>query len=216
MKKPDILKKLEIGSLTEALTWSKAEETEISGRLFENEVVCAAELDSIECSGCLLRGMRFVDCRADRAYFCDCRFEACDLSLLAMRGASLIRCSFSECKLEGAALSDAVLRDVSFDKCNLRYVNFSFSSLVQTEFYGSVLTEAFISGCKVKKILFSECDLSGVSFFSTPLAGVDLSGCHLEGITASGADLCGALITPQQAADVVGLFGIKLKNEEDN
>ena len=59
------------------------------------------------------------------------------------------------------------------------------------------------------------CDLSRTTFFRTSLSGVDLSACDISGLRVSSdlRELRGAVIDPDQAAELMGLLGIKIKEE---
>ena len=61
------------------------------------------------------------------------------------------------------------------------------------------------------------CDLARSTFFRTSLSGVDLSTCDISGLRISSdlRELRGAVIDPEQAAELIGLLGIKIKEDDD-
>lgn len=66
-----------------------------------------------------------------------------------------------------------------------------------------------------EEVVLNDCDLRLARLTSARLAGADLRGSNLEGIEAGPGDLHGAIIEPMQAADLIALLGVTLRNRGD-
>ena len=79
------------------------------------------------------------------------------------------------------------------------------------EFNGCSLEEADLSEGKLKSVEFSDCDLRKIQLLHTPLDGIDLRSCKIGGLKLNINDLKGAIVTAQQAIDLVSFLGVMVR-----
>lgn len=152
-----------------------------------------------------------------KASFYDCAFIGCDLSNALLQGAFFARSRFVGCKLEGAQLTGALLRSTRLLDCMCRYANMGEVALEGALLQGCDLREAFLNEVQFRKrTRLERCDLTHADLFRTSLKGMDLSTCNIAGLLVSDTrqELIGAIIGAEQAVDVVGLLGVRVKDFE--
>jgi uncharacterized protein YjbI with pentapeptide repeats len=121
-------------------------------------------------------------------------FGGCRLLGIQLVKAQLEDVLFQECNLEGAVLAAATCRAVRFERCNLR---------------GAALEEADLTGA-----VFAGCDLTNADLRDATLRNADLRGATLDGLRITVKALQGAIIAPGQAAQIVGLLGVTVREDE--
>lgn len=161
--------------------------------------------------GALFQGCALRMCRWERADLCDIKFVDCDLSGCRLDSASLHRCSFQGCKLVGTGWADAVLYQVMLDMCNLSYLNGSGCSLRKVDMRQCILKGACFSEATFGTLTLHKVDLTQATIFHTPLKGLDLSECSLDDLRADPESLHGAVIDAVQAAGLIRLFGLEVR-----
>ena len=97
-----------------------------------------------------------------------------------------------------------------------RLCDLSEASVDQLAASEAKLSEASFHAARLRRLALDRCDLSRATFFRTSLSGVDLSTCDIAGLRVSSdlRELRGAVIDPDQAAELMGLLGIKIKEDE--
>lgn len=156
---------------------------------------------------------RLESCDFESAAFFDVDFLGCSLRNSGFRGAYFERCRFIGCKCAGAAFAEAVFKETAFRQCDLRYALLDRARLTAVTCDECDLSEASLSELRLKKWWVEKCRFIKNNFFKTPLTGVDFSDCELSGLTVSSppAELRGAVIAPEQAAELIGLLGVRVK-----
>lgn len=171
------------------------------GTVFENVVFRSCTFERVNLSNCT-----FTD-----VLFSGCRFVRCDL------GRSwLNRVDFRSCSAPGLSFLKGRLSGVSLVDSQLAYADFSETTVDQLAASETKLSEASFHATRLRRLALERCDLSRATFFRTSLSGVDLSACDISGLRVSSdlRDLRGAVIDPDQAAELIGLLGIKIKEDE--
>lgn len=156
---------------------------------------------------------RLESCDFESAAFFDVEFIECSLRNSDFRGAYFERCRFTSCKCAGAAFAEAVVKETAFRQCDLRYALWDRARLTAVTCDTCDWSEASLSELRLKKWRVEQCRFIKNNFFKTPLAGVDFSSCELSGLTVSSppVELRGAVVAPEQAAELVGLLGVRVK-----
>ena len=170
------------------------------GTVFENVVF----------RGCAFERVNLSNCTFTDVLFLGCRFVRCDL------GRSwLNRVDFRSCSAPGLSFLKGRLTGVSLVDSQLAYADLSETTVDQLVASETKLSEASFHATKLRHLALDRCDLSRATFFRTSLSGVDLSSCDISGLRVSSAlrELRGAVIDPDQAAELMGLLGIKIKEE---
>jgi len=95
--------------------------------------------------------------------------------------------------LKGLSLLQARQKFLRFENCSLRNATFEGASLEGT--------------------IFQQCILSNVDLRNTNLQKADLRGSTLDGLQVTAKDMQGAIISPTQAVQTVGLLGVTVLDE---
>lgn len=158
----------------------------------------------------LFKNCVFHNCSFENACFIDVIFENCDLSNSSFRDAYFERCLFVSCKCTGLDMSDSVVKQTSFELSNFQYSNFNKAKMTDVLFSGIDFTEASMSEAKLNRFETTKSKFVRNNFFKTLLAAVDFTDNVLVAPTVSMplAELKGAVINPSQAVDLIGLWGV--------
>lgn len=168
------------------------------------------EIHGSEFAHCTFAGVNF-----GKASFYDCTFEGCDFSNARLDEAFFARTRLVGCKLEGAQLTRALFRSSRLVDCQCRYANLGEVTFEGARLQGCDMQEAFLNEVRFRKgAKLDRCSLVRADLFRTPLKGMDLSTCDIAGITVSDTreELRGAWIGADQAVDVVGMLGLRVKD----
>lgn len=184
-----------------AFTGLELADVAADGTVFENVAFRSCTFERVNLSNCT-----FTD-----VLFSGCRFVRCDL------GRSwLNRVDFRSCSAPGLFFLKGRLSGVSLVDSQLAYADLSEASVDQLAASETKLSEASFHATRLRHLALDRCDLSRATFFRTSLSGVDLSTCDIAGLRVSSdlRELRGAVIDPDQAAELMGLLGIKIKEDE--
>ncbi|WP_283606365.1 pentapeptide repeat-containing protein [Faecalispora anaeroviscerum] len=152
----------------------------------------------------------FRNCSFENASFTDVIFQSCDFSNSDFSGAFFERCRWSNCKCVGGNLRGSVLRQTVFQQTLLSYSCLDQARITDVLFHLVDFTEGSLSEAKLRNFSVTESRLIKNNFFCTLLAGVNFTTDELAGpvVSSTAEELKGAVITPFQAADLIGLWGI--------
>lgn len=183
-----------------AFTGLELADVAADGTVFENVAFRSCTFERVNLSNCtftdvLFSGCRFVRCDLGRSWLNRVDFRSCSAPVL----------SFLKSRLTGVSLVDS----------QLAYADLSETTVDQLVASETKLSEASFHATKLRHLALDRCDLSRATFFRTSLSGVDLSTCDISGLRVSSdlRELRGAVIDPDQAAELMGLLGIKIKEE---
>lgn len=183
-----------------AFTGLELADVAADGTVFENVAFRSCTFERVNLSNCT-----FTD-----VLFSGCLFVRCDL------GRSwLNRVDFRSCSAPGLSFLKGRLTGVSLADSQLAYADLSETTVDQLVASETKLSEASFHATRLRHLALDRCDLSRATFFRTSLSGVDLSTCDISGLRVSSdlRELRGAVIDPDQAAELMGLLGIKIKEE---
>lgn len=161
-----------------------------------------------------LRNASFQEANLPLLQAADCRFDTCDFASCALDKAYMRRVEFNGCRLLGLKLADADLEDVRFSRCNARLARCWTTRCKSIRFEHCALQEASFDGSNLAGVVFYKCDLSGADFRNTKLKGADLRGSTIAGIKIDSKDLAGVIVDPNQALELIQLFGVTVQPEE--
>ncbi|TMN22168.1 pentapeptide repeat-containing protein [Lentibacillus cibarius] len=184
----------------------------------EMGVIQEATGDPIHAEHVRFEQMHFQNVRLNDAilpfsHWLDVIFENCDLSGVQLQGARLNRVSFRNCKLAGADLDRAVMSDVTWTDCQAPYLLCNQAELRDVYFDQCLLKGANFMDVSQDHLQLDTSDIQDVQFTGTSLNNVDLSRCAFGYIHLGEQDLRGAVIAPEQASALIGLFGVNVKDE---
>ena len=187
------------------------ERGEAENLLFRNQLISGEILEDVEIKGCIFQNCRILGGRLTRISVWDSSFRSCDFSNCVMEDGYFQRTEFLGCKLIGTSSVSSVLKDVYLEDCSCRMWNLSNATMKTVGFNRCDCTAAIFSMWDRKNLSFHESRFSGCNFFKTPLKDIDFSTCSIDGLLLSGGELKGAMIAADQAQDLVGLLGVKIK-----
>jgi len=179
-----------------------------------------ATFDEMAATGISFREIHFQQCAMARTTFhrpefADIRLDSCSLASADWEKGSLSRIEINDCGMVGFRLFDATADDLLVRGSNCEMAYFWKTRFHRARFERCMLRRASFEGCDLSGIVFSECDLSGADFRGTKLAGTDFRGSRINGINVGILDLRGAIISPDQAAELVGLLGVVIKWDDE-
>ncbi|RYG72518.1 pentapeptide repeat-containing protein [Lentibacillus lipolyticus] len=208
IQKPDLPEKLDTMTL-EKLTDQDN---------LEMGVIQEATGDPIHAEHVRFEQMYFQNVRLNEAmlpfsHWLDVIFENCDLSGIQLQGARLNRVAFRNCKLAGADLDRAVISDVTWTDCQAPYLLCNQAELRDVRFDQCLLKGANFMDVSQDHLQFGTSNIEDVQFSGTSLKKVDLSRCEFNGIHLEEQDLRGAVIAPEQASGLIGLFGVEVTED---
>jgi len=160
--------------------------------------------------GCIWRSVTLSDPKAQRLRLRDARIESSDLANIDMTAAALERVEFLATRLTGAICSEAQWKSVLFQECKLDFALFRMASLEQCVFEKCNLAEADFYGANLTGAIFRGCDLSRVDISHATLTNADLRDCRLDGMRGTPDAMDGLIISPDQAALLITLFGVRV------
>lgn len=199
---PEDLETLEINELEDGAVYE-------IGRI--ESAIGTMSAKNIQFSEVHVKGVNFGESHLPFSSWVDVVFEKCDLSNVKLNGARFNRVEFRECKLVGTDFDEAVMRDVQFIDCPAPYSLFNLTELCDVRFDLCLLKEANFIGAALDNVQFGTSTIQEVQFSDTSLKNVDLSQCQFTFIHIKEDDLRGAIISPEQAASLIEVFGLIVK-----
>lgn len=168
---------------------------------------------NIETQNSIFKNCVFHNCSFENASFIDVVFECCDLSNCKFTGSYFERCRFSSCKCIGIDMSGSIVKQVSFELSNLQYSNFNKIKMTDVLFESVDFTESTMSEAKLNRFEAVKSKFVKNNFFKTMLVSVDFTDNEFVAPTVSAlpVELKGAIINTFQATDLIGLWGVVVK-----
>ncbi len=166
-----------------------------------------------------LRQVLLLKARLPGLRLLDTWLEHCELSAVACERARLRRVVFTGCRMLGSQWLETSFEDVLFSECLLEGANFALAEFKPARFEQCNLRTAVFTGANLENVTFDRCDLSGADLRETKLSGADLRTATIDQVQVGIASLQGAIIAPFQAAQVVSLLGVVVREigqEEEN
>ena len=159
---------------------------------------------------CILRAVTVVDRRARRSALHDVRIESSDLANIDLTEGLLERVELLSTRLTGAICTEARLKSVLFRECKLDFAVLRMARLQQCVFERCNLTDADFYGADLSGTVFRDCDFGRADVSNAKLTGADIRGCRLDGLRGTPAAMEGLVISADQAALLITLFGVKV------
>ncbi|MCU1223080.1 MAG: pentapeptide repeat protein [Edaphobacter sp.] len=160
---------------------------------------------------CVWTSVTLADPKANGLHMHDARIENSDLANIVLTGSSLDRIEITSTRLTGATCTEAQLKSVLFKECKLDFALLRMARLQQCVFENCNLTDADFYGADLAGTIFRDCDLSRADLSQAKLAGADIRGCRLDGLRGTPITMGGLIISPDQAALLITLFGVRVE-----
>ena len=192
---------------------ARKENDEIKGRNYEREIINSADFSMIDFQSVTFEGCRFIECDLSKASFYNCKFLHCDLSNCKLPDSYWKECEMSDCNCKGINLTKGTFKQTILKNNTLIYGLLSECTFDSCSVLTCNLSNALFSQVTLRHTKFSECRFICAEMFKTSLRGIDLSDCDISGIALSDTlyELRGAEVSYDQAVDLIGLLGIKVK-----
>jgi uncharacterized protein YjbI with pentapeptide repeats len=140
-------------------------------------------------------------------------FDHCDLANIDFTGAKFGGCTFTDSRLMGANFTSATFVEVHMQGCPAQMTIFADSSLRKCGFTDCDFTDASFQAVTTRtKTIFKNCVMHQVDLIDTRLKNWDVSASDIDGLRARPEDIYGLTIAPFQAATLIGMFGVRVKN----
>ena len=166
---------------------------------------------SVRIDRCVWTSVILADPKAHGLYLRDARIENSDLANVDFKGSSLERVEITSTRLTGATFTDAHLKSVLFKECKLDLAFLRMARLRQCVFENCNLADADFYGADLSGTIFRDCNLSRADLSQSKLAGADVRGCRLDGLRGTPVTMDRLTISPDQAALLITLFGVRVE-----
>lgn len=166
---------------------------------------------SVRIDRCVWRSVTISDEKAHRLLLRDSRIENSNLANLDLTESLLERVEIASTRLTGAIFTEAQLKSVLLQECKLDFAVMRMAKMQTCVFERCNLTDADFYGADLSGTVFRACDLSRADLSHAKLSGADIRDCRLDGIRGVPADTDGLIISPDQAALLITLFGIRVE-----
>ncbi|WP_158943920.1 pentapeptide repeat-containing protein [Granulicella sp. S190] len=160
---------------------------------------------------CVWKSITLADPNAQGLQLQDAHIEDSDLANISLNGSLLERVEILTTRLTGAICVEAQLKSVLFRECKLDFALLRMARLQQCVFERCNLTDADFYGADLSGTIFRDCDLSRADLSQSKLFRADIRGCRLDGVRGTPITTDGLLISPDQAALLITLFGIRVE-----
>jgi uncharacterized protein YjbI with pentapeptide repeats len=160
---------------------------------------------------CVWRSVTLSDPRAQRLRMRDARIEHADLANIDLTSSLLERVEIVSTRLTGATCNESQFKSVLFQECKLDLAMFRMARLQQCVFESCNLAEADFYGADLSGTVFRKCDLSRADISHAKLTGADMRDCRLDGMRGTPDSAAGLVISPDQAALLITLFGVRVE-----
>jgi uncharacterized protein YjbI with pentapeptide repeats len=160
---------------------------------------------------CLWNSVTLADPKANGLRMYDARIENSDLANADLTRSFFERVEIISTRLTGATCTEAQLKSVLFKECKLDFALLRMARLQQCIFEKCILTDADFYGADLSGTIFRDCDLSRADISQAKLAGADIRNCRLDGLRGTPITMDGLIISPDQAALLITLFGVRVE-----
>lgn len=165
---------------------------------------------SASIDGSVWRSVALSDSNAQRVRMRDVRIENSDLANIDLTGGTLERVEVLSTRLTGAKCNEAQFRSVLFQECKLDLVSLRMAQLQHCVFESCNLAEADFYGADLSGTIFRKCDLSRADISHANLIGANIRDCRIDGMRGTPAGTDGLIISSDQAALLITLFGVRV------
>lgn len=172
-----------------------------------------AEFVKMDLKKSMIKNCTFHHCSFEKSSFVDVVFQSCDLSNSKFAGAYFERCRFVSCKCLGVDMSDTIVKQTTFEQSNIQYSYFNETKMTDVLFDHIDFTQSSMVESTLKRFIALDCKFVKNNFFKTMLATVDFTNNELVApiVSTPPIELKGAIVNMVQAANLIGLWGVIVK-----
>jgi uncharacterized protein YjbI with pentapeptide repeats len=172
----------------------------------------SAREQRISIMGSVLQGVSLTDTAARRLLLNDVRIEASDLANIDLSYSTFERVEILATRLTGAVCNEAQWKSVLFRECRLELAMARMGTLKDCVFEDCDLRQVDFYAADFTRAIFRRCDFSRADISQARLTGTDLRDCRIDGMKGTPGAVNGLIISPEQAALLITLFGVVVKS----
>ncbi|HEY3988197.1 MAG TPA: pentapeptide repeat-containing protein [Acidobacteriaceae bacterium] len=161
--------------------------------------------------GCVLDNVSLADTNARQLLLSDVRLESSDLANIDCSASTFERVEIIATRLTGAVCNQAQWKSVLFRECRLDLIMARMAAFEECVFEDCNLTQADFYAADLTGAIFRRCDLSCADIAQAKLTGADIRDCRIDGVRGMPGAMEGLIISPEQAALLITLFGVTVK-----
>ena len=191
------------------------------GEHYLDVIISACRIESPAADGLTIESAKLKDVemrnsRLENLQMSDVRVESCDLSNGIWHKAALDRVEFIDCRMIGFKLVEAEVSDVLIQDSNCELAQFRYTKFKSSSFESCALKGADFYSADLRRVIFRRSDMRDAELSATKLKGADLRGCKIDGVRVQANALVGTIVDNVQAAYLLGLLGLVVKEVEDS
>ena len=195
----NFLAQLDTGSVYDA---------QFSGRL---PPLRSARDQRVSLMGCVLHNGSLADTSARQLLLSDVRIESSDLANVDCSGSTFERVEIVGTRVTGAVCNESQWKSVLFRDCRLDLAMMRMAHMQDCVFEDCNLAQADLYAADLTGAILRRSDLSRAEIAQANLARVDIRDCRIDGMRGAPATMEGLIISPDQAALLITLFGVIVK-----
>ena len=161
--------------------------------------------------GCVFKNVSFADTNARRLLLSDVRIENSDLANIDYTGSTFERVEIIGSRLTGAICNESQWKSVLFRECRLDLATMRMAAMQDRVFEDCNITQADLYAADLTGALFRRSDLSRADIAQANLTRADIRDCRIDGMRGTPAGMEGLIISPDQAALLITLFGVTVR-----
>jgi uncharacterized protein YjbI with pentapeptide repeats len=161
--------------------------------------------------GCALKNVSLADTNARQLLFSDVRIEHSDLANIDCTASTFERVEIIGTRLTGAISNESQWKSVLFRECKMDLSMMRMTAMQDCVFEDCTLAQADLYAADLTGAIFRRSDLSRADIAQATLTGADIRDCRIDGMRGTPAATEGLIISPDQAALLITLFGVIVK-----
>ena len=162
--------------------------------------------------GSVLQGVSLADTGARRLLLNDVRIEGSDLANIDLSYSTFERVEIVATRLTGAICNEAQWKSVLFRECRLELAMVRMATMKDCVFEDCDLRQVDFYAADLTGAIFRRCDFSRADVSQTRLTGADIRDCRIDGMRGTPGSVERLVISPDQAALLITLFGVTVKS----
>jgi uncharacterized protein YjbI with pentapeptide repeats len=162
--------------------------------------------------GSVFHAVSLADTGARRLLLNDVRIEGSDLANIDLSFSTFERVEIIATRLTGAVCNEAQWKSVLFRECRLELAMARMATLKDCVFEDCDLAQVDFYAADLTGAIFRRCDFSRADVSHAKLSRADIRDCRIDGMRGTPDAANGLIISPEQAALLITLFGVTVKS----
>lgn len=162
-----------------------------------------------------LKHTRMNGLELNKSRLVDVAMETCDLSGITCAKTRFQRTEIADSRLIGINFLESEFDDATFKDSVFENMVFFSGHQKNTRYTNCNLRNARFEDADLSGVIFDKCDLTGAYFRGVKLNGADFRGSIISEMALDPKDVRGMIIESVQAAQVVTLLGLEVKEPRE-